>query len=327
MTSWTLESIRALFHTPLLELVYQAATVHRRHFDPLQVQRCSLLSIKTGGCPENCSYCPQSSHYQTGVKAEKLMAVDDVLKAAKNAKDSGATRFCMGAAWRKVRDSGDFEQVLEMVKGVNTMGMECCVTLGMLTEPQAQRLKEAGLYAYNHNLDTSRNHYSNIITTRTFDDRLETLDHVRKAGISVCCGGILGLGETEEDRISMLHTLSSLATPPESVPINALVPIEGTPLENQKKISPFEMTRMIATTRIVLPTSMVRLSAGRLSLSPAEQALCFFAGANSIFVGDKLLTSPNPEVDADLELFNQLGLKGMPGHVEEPETACESLCC
>ncbi len=305
-----------------MELVYQAATVHRQHFDPLEVQKCSLLSIKTGGCPENCSYCPQSAHYQTGVKAEKLMAVEDVLEAAHSAKEGGATRFCMGAAWRKVRDSQDFENVLDMVKGVNEMGMECCVTLGMLTEEQAHRLKEAGLYAYNHNLDTGKNHYSHIITTRTFDDRLNTLDVVRKAGISVCCGGIIGLGEKVEDRIDMLLTLSELGTPPESIPINALVPTKGTPLEHQKKVNPFEMVRMIATTRIVFPTSMVRLSAGRLSLSPAEQALCFFAGANSIFVGEKLLTSPNPDFDADAELFNTLGLKGMPGHIEQSAGCC-----
>lgn len=255
------------------------------------------------------------------------MAVTDVLEAAEAAKRGGATRFCMGAAWKKVRDSNDFDQVLEMVKGVTALELECCVTLGMLTTEQALRLKEAGLYAYNHNLDTSRKHYSNIITTRTYDDRLETLENVSKAGISVCCGGIIGLGETAEDRIDMLHTLASLETPPESVPINALVPTKGTPLEKQKKVSPFEMVRMIATTRIVLPTAMVRLSAGRLSLSPVEQALCFLAGANSIFVGEKLLTSPNPELDADAELFQLLGLKGMPGHLEACEKPSEALCC
>jgi len=325
--NWTKESLTELYNLPLMELVYRAATVHRQHFDPLEVQRCSLLSIKTGGCPENCSYCPQSAHYQTGVKAEKLMAVEDVLGAARSAKKGGATRFCMGAAWRKVRDSQDFENVLEMVKGVNEMGMECCVTLGMLTEEQAHKLKEAGLYAYNHNLDTSRNHYANIITTRTYDDRLDTLDVVRKAGISVCCGGIVGLGETVEDRIDMLLTLSELETPPESIPINALVPTKGTPLEHRKKINPFEMVRMIATTRIAFPTSMVRLSAGRLSLSGAEQALCFFAGANSIFVGEKLLTSANPDFDADAELFNILGLKGMPGQVEHEHQDDEQECC
>jgi len=322
--TWTFESIFDLYQQPLMELVYKAATVHRHHFDPLEVQRCSLLSIKTGGCPENCSYCPQSAHHQTGVKAEKLMEVEDVLGEAQKAKDGGATRFCMGAAWRKVRNSQDFENVLEMVKGVNGMGMECCVTLGMLTEEQAHKLKEAGLYAYNHNLDTGKNHYSNIITTRTYDDRLNTLDVVRKAGISVCCGGIIGLGEKVEDRIDMLVTLSELETPPESIPINALVPTKGTPLEHRKKVNAFEMVRMIATTRIVFPTSMVRLSAGRLSLSPAEQALCFFAGANSIFVGEKLLTSPNPDIDADAELFNTLGLRGMESHLEAPNSCCSN---
>lgn len=308
MQKLTLKEISEIYHSPLLDLVYRAATVHRENHNPREVQRCTLLSIKTGGCPENCSYCPQSSHYDTGIKAEKLMEVDEVLDAAQAAQASGSSRFCMGAAWRRVRDSGDFEKVLEMVKGVTSLGMECCVTLGMLTGEQAARLKEAGLYAYNHNLDTSAEYYSQIITTRTYQDRIDTLEAVIDADISVCCGGIIGMGESAEDRIKLLHTLLNLKKPPESIPINALVPVKGTPLEKRAAVSPFELIRMIATARIVFPSAMVRLSAGRLSLSLIEQAFCFLAGANSIFAGDKLLTTPNPACSVDDQLFALLGL-------------------
>lgn len=292
-----------------MELIYQAATIHRQFHKANEVQLCTLLSIKTGGCPENCTYCPQSVHYQTGVKAERLVSLETVLEAAECAKNSGSMRFCMGAAWREVRDSRDFDRVLEMVKGVNALGMEVCVTLGMLNEAQAKKLKEAGLYAYNHNIDTSENHYKNIISTRTFADRLDTLEKVREAGISVCCGGIVGLGETTEDRISMLQTLATLPKHPESVPINALIAVKGTPLEQQKPVPIWDMLRMIATARLLMPESMVRLSAGRVYMSDADQALCFMAGANSIHTGEKLLTTPTSGVDADLNLLHTLGLK------------------
>lgn len=297
-----------LYASPLLELVYQAASVHREHHDPKAVQKCTLLSIKTGGCPENCSYCPQSAHYKTDVKAEKLLPVAQVLEQARQAKASGSTRFCMGAAWKKVRNSKEFEQVLEMIRGVDALGLEVCVTLGTLTQEQAEKLKEAGVLAYNHNVDTSREFYEKIITTRTYDERLETLQHVRDSGMQICCGGIIGMGETVEDRIDMLLTLRSLPKPPESIPINALVPSKGTPLEKRAQVHPLEMVRMVATTRIVFPTSVVRLSAGRLSLSLAEQALCFLAGANSIFTGEKLLTTPNPQFDEDDKMLSTLGL-------------------
>lgn len=308
MENWTLAAIKEIYETPLLELVYRAATVHRENSDPQEVQKCSLLSIKTGGCAEDCSYCPQSAHHEKKMKGTAYMGLDEVLSEAKRAKESGSTRFCMGAAQTRVRNNGDFENVLEMVKGVKELGMECCVTLGMLDKTQADRLKEAGLTAYNHNVDTSEDFYPKIITTRTYQDRLDTLEAVGDAGISVCCGGILGLGETQEDRIKMLHTLTKLKTPPESIPINALVPCEGTPLERRAALSPLELVRMIATTRIVFPKSRVRLSAGRESLSYSDQALCFLAGANSIFSGEKLLTTPNPQVDRDTEMFNLLGL-------------------
>lgn len=306
---WTREEITEIYNTPLLELIYRAATVHREYQDTAEVQVCTLLSIKTGGCPEDCAYCPQAARYNTGVDVHALMKTEEVLTYAKKAKDAGSTRFCMGAAWREVRDNRDFDRVIEMVKGVNELGMEVCCTMGMLTEGQAQRLQEAGLYAYNHNLDTSEEHYSDIITTRTYNDRLSTLNNVRKAGISVCSGGIIGLGETHEDRIGMLHTLSTLPEHPESVPINALVPVAGTPLEHNKKIDIWDMVRMIATARILMPGSMVRLSAGRNDMSVAEQALCFMAGANSIFAGEKLLTTPNPSFDDDNMMFQLLGLK------------------
>lgn len=306
---WKREEIAEIYNSPVLELVYRAATVHREHHDPSEVQVCTLLSVKTGGCPEDCSYCPQAARYHTDVKVQKLMEVDEVLQAANAARESGSTRFCMGAAWREVRDNRDFDKVLDMVKGVNSMGMEVCCTLGMLTEDQANKLKDAGLYAYNHNLDTSEEHYEEIISTRTYDDRLDTLEHVRKANISVCSGGIIGMGEQHEDRIGMLHTLSNLPEHPESVPVNALVPVEGTPLAEQPRVSIWEMLRMIATARIIMPKAMVRLSAGRTEMNTEEQALCFLAGANSIFAGDKLLTTPNPEVDADKQMFQTLNLK------------------
>jgi biotin synthase len=308
-TDWTREEISEIYNEPILNLIYRGATVHREFHDAQEVQVCTLLSVKTGGCPEDCSYCPQAARYHTNVKVHKLLEVAEVMEKAMEAKESGSTRFCMGAAWREVRDNRDFDKVIEMVKGVSTMGMEVCCTLGMLTAEQAQKLKDAGLYAYNHNLDTSKEFYNDIITTRTYDDRLETLEHVREAKISVCSGGIIGMGELEEDRIGMLHTLATLKEHPESVPVNALVPVEGTPLEDQPKVSVWEMVRMIATARIIMPKTMIRLSAGRVRMNLEEQALCFLAGANSIFAGDKLLTTPNPGVVKDQEMFQKLELK------------------
>ncbi|MCU0416733.1 MAG: biotin synthase BioB [Cytophagaceae bacterium] len=306
--NWTREEITSIYNQPILELMYQAATVHRSYHTTGEVQVCTLLSVKTGGCPEDCAYCPQAARYHTDVKVHKLLEVQEVMDAAIRAKESGSTRFCMGAAWREVRDNKDFDKVLDMVKGVSTMGLEVCCTLGMLTEDQAVKLKEAGLYAYNHNLDTSEEHYDKIISTRTYDDRLETIDNVRKAKLSVCSGGIIGMGEKEEDRIGMLFTLSNLPEHPESVPVNALVPVEGTPLEDQPKVSVWEMIRMIATARILMPKAMVRLSAGRVRMNVEEQALCFMAGANSIFAGDTLLTTPNPDYVSDQEMFQVLNL-------------------
>ncbi|MBV6646837.1 MAG: biotin synthase BioB [Cyclobacteriaceae bacterium] len=306
---WTREEITSIYNEPVMDLIYQAATVHRQFNDPNEVQVCTLLSVKTGGCPEDCAYCPQAARYHTDVKVHKLLDVDEVLGKAQNAKENGSTRFCMGAAWREVRDNRDFDKVLDMVKGVNAMGMEVCCTLGMLSEEQAQKLKDAGLYAYNHNLDTSEEHYEEIITTRNYDDRLDTLENVRKAKISVCSGGIIGMGEDHGDRVGMLHTLATLPEHPESVPVNALVPVEGTPLEDQPRVSVWEMIRMIATARIIMPRAMVRLSAGRVRMSVEEQALCFLAGANSIFAGDELLTTPNPDVNQDKEMFQTLNLK------------------
>ena len=314
--NWTREEITEIYNTPILELIYRAATVHREHHNPQEVQVCTLLSVKTGGCAEDCSYCPQSARYKTDVNVEKLMDVEEVVAAAQEAKDNGSTRFCMGAAWREVRTNRDFAKVLDMVKGVNGLGLEVCVTLGMLTPEQAQQLKDAGLYAYNHNLDTSEEFYKEIITTRTYQDRLDTLENVRNAKISVCSGGIIGLGEGEQDRIGLLHTLSTLPEHPESVPVNALVPVEGTPLEDQERVSVWEMVRMIATARIIMPKAMVRLSAGRVRMSMEEQALCFLAGANSIFAGDKLLTTPNPGVVQDAEMFQVLQLKPRMAHKE-----------
>jgi biotin synthase len=306
---WSKEEITEIYNTPLLELIYKAASVHRTYNNTGEVQVCTLLSIKTGGCPEDCAYCPQAARYNTGLDVQALMKKEEVLAYAEKAKHAGSTRFCMGAAWREVRDNRDFDRVLDMVKGVNELGMEVCCTMGMLTEEQALKLHSAGLHAYNHNLDTSQEHYSDIITTRTYDDRLKTLGNVRKAGISVCSGGIIGLGEKHEDRIGMLHTLSTLPEHPESVPINALVPVAGTPLQNNTKVDIWDMVRMIATARILMPKAMVRLSAGRTEMSVPEQALCFMAGANSIFAGDKLLTTPNPSFEDDNAMFNLLGLK------------------
>ncbi|HCL84020.1 MAG TPA: biotin synthase BioB [Chitinophagaceae bacterium] len=319
--NWTKEEIQEIYQLPLLELVYRAATVHRTYNNTAEVQVCTLLSVKTGGCSEDCAYCPQAARYHTDIQVHALMQTDEVLEYAQKAKQAGSTRFCMGAAWREIRDNRDFDRVLEMVKGVHAMGMEVCCTLGMLTESQAEKLAAAGLYAYNHNLDTSPEYYDEIITTRTYDDRLQTLGHVRKAGISVCCGGIIGLGETHEDRIQMLRTLSTLPEHPESVPINALVRIKGTPLENNPKVDIWDMVRMIATARILMPKSMVRLSAGRAEMSIPEQAFCFMAGANSIFAGDKLLTTPNPSFEEDHAMFALLGLDAMEAFSDEKRKA------
>jgi biotin synthase len=306
--TYSKEEIGDIYNKPLLELISEAVIVHRQYHKTGEVQVSSLLSIKTGGCTEDCSYCPQAARYHTDITVQPLMKIDQVITAAKRAKDGGASRFCMGAAWREVRDNRDFDRVLEMVKEVNKLDLEVCCTLGMLSEHQAQKLAEAGLYAYNHNLDTSEENYSNIITTRHYDDRLNTINNVRKAGITVCSGGIIGLGETDEDRIGMLHTLAHLDPQPESVPINALVAVKGTPLEHQQRVPFWEMVRMVATARIVMPRAAVRLSAGRLEMSMSEQALCFLAGANSIFAGDKLLTTPNPDFNEDMQMFEILGI-------------------
>lgn len=305
---WTREEISRIYFSPLLELVYQAATVHRRHHDPRAIQQCTLLSIKTGGCSENCGYCPQSAHHSTAVKPEGLLDPDSVEASARIARDAGSDRFCMGAAWREVKDNQQFQNILEMVRRVKSLDMEVCVTLGMLSAEQARQLKEAGLTAYNHNLDTGEAFYDKVITTRTYQDRLNTLKNVREAGIAICCGGIIGMGESPEDRIDLLHTLSTLPEHPESVPVNALVAILGTPLADQPPVDVFEMARMIATARIVMPKARVRLSAGRARMSHVEQALCFLAGANSLFTGDKLLTTPNCNFDSDRQMFDLLGL-------------------
>ncbi len=309
LNNGTREQVAEIYHSPILELIHRAATVHRAHHDPREVQVCTLLSIKTGGCAENCRYCSQSAHYDTGLERRKLLDLDQVVSAAREAREAGSTRFCMGAAWRQVRDDAEFDRVVEMVEQVSSMGLEVCCTLGMLTQEQAIRLKEAGLHAYNHNLDTGENYYPNVVTTRTYADRLQTLENVARAGISLCCGGILGMGESHDDRIDLLHTLATLQPPPESVPINALVPIPGTPLEDRSPTPVWDMVRMIATARILIPTAMVRLSAGRDRLSPEDQALCFLAGANSIFSGDKLLTTPHPGAAKDALLLEMLGLK------------------
>jgi len=309
---WTREQVRALFALPFPDLIFAAQRVHRLHFDPREVQISTLLSIKTGGCPEDCAYCPQSAYYDTGVAAAKLMDLDAVLTAATAAKAAGAGRFCMGAAWRAPKDR-DLDQVCAMIGGVRALGLETCVTLGMLTPPQAWRLKRAGLDYYNHNIDTSPEFYGEIITTRTYQDRLDTLAHVRDAGIHVCCGGIVGMGESVEDRAGMIATLASLTVHPESVPINMLMRVEGTPLAGEAALDPLEFVRTIAVARITMPASMVRLSAGRESMSAETQALCLLAGANSIFYGPKLLTTANPEPDRDLALLDRLGMVSMGG--------------
>lgn len=311
---WKREEIRSIYQLPFPELLFRAQTIHREFHDQNTVQRSTLLSIKTGGCPENCSYCPQSAHYDTGVEKHKVLPTEVVVEKAKQAKESGSTRFCMGAAWREIKDSPDFDQVLELVREVKNVGLEVCCTLGMLTDSQAERLKEAGCYAYNHNLDTSPEYYGKIITTRTYQDRLDTLKRVRNSGMTVCCGGILGMGESLDDRIGLLQEISSQAPHPESVPINMLVKIDGTPLsqgsdEENNTPDTFQFIRTIATARIIMPKSMVRLSAGRLSMSDEMQALALLAGANSIFAGDKLLTTPNPSVNSDSTLIEKLGMK------------------
>jgi len=305
---WSVQAIEALFALPFNDLIFKAQQVHREHFDANTVQLSTLLSIKTGGCPEDCGYCPQSAKYNTGVEAEKLMPIEEVLKAAQAAKDKGATRFCMGAAWRSPKDH-QVDAVGEMVTAVKAMGLETCVTLGMLKDHQAKQLQEAGLDYYNHNLDTSPDFYGDIISTRTYQDRLDTLDRVRDAGIKVCCGGIVGLGETVTQRAGLIAQLANMAEPPESVPINNLVKVEGTPLADNAEIDPLDFVRTIAVARITMPTSFVRLSAGREDMSESTQALCFLAGANSIFYGEKLLVTDNPELERDTRLFEKLGLK------------------
>jgi len=305
---WTLEEIEAIYAAPLSDLIFRAQQAQRAYHRTDQVQGCVLLSIKTGGCPEDCAYCPQSAHYTTEVDRVELMSVSDTLAIARRAQADGATRFCMGAAWRDVPDGPSFDRVLEMVRGVRQLGMEACCTLGMLNEAQAEALAEAGLTAYNHNLDTSPDFYGKIITTRTYDDRLKTIQRVRDAGITVCCGGIIGMGESETDRFGLLEQLANQRPHPESVPINLLAAVGGTPLADQPEIDPFELVRMIATARILMPKSVVRLSAGRQLLSDETQALCLLAGANSIFMGEKLLTTANPETDRDLSLLRKLGM-------------------
>ncbi|MEN2993012.1 MAG: biotin synthase BioB [Bacteroidia bacterium] len=315
-SDWTREEVAQIYQRPLLALIMEAAAVHREFHSPGVIQTCTLLSVKTGGCSEDCAYCAQSVHYQTGLKAHKLLDVAVVEEAARQAKAAGATRFCIGAAWREVRPNRDFANLLEMVRRVRALGLEVCATLGMLTPSQAQALREAGLTAYNHNLDTSANYYPRIITTRTYADRLRTLQAVREAGLQVCTGGILGLGESEADRIDLLHTLATFEPHPESVPINRLVPIPGTPLAEAKPPSIWETVRVIATARLLMPTSKIRLAAGRESLSPVEQALCFVAGANSIFLGERLLTAPNAPPEADQALFEVLGIQTQPAFAE-----------
>ena len=316
----TLEEVRGLYNRPLLDLIYEAAGVHRAHHDHHEMQMCTLLSIKTGGCMEDCKYCSQSIHNNADLEKEILMKTDEVLAQAKAAKAAGSTRFCMGAAWPRVLDGRAFDRVCDMVKGVSDMGMEACCTLGMLTEAQAVKLKEAGLTAYNHNLDTSEEFYDKIISTRTYQDRLDTLANVAKAGISACCGGILGMGESEEDRVALLHTLSNLDPQPESVPINMLVPVEGTPLADVAPLDIFEWIRCIAVARILMPKAMVRLSAGRLEISKEAQAMAFMAGANAIFTGEKLLTTANPEADFDQGLLAELGMVPRAPYKDGPVT-------
>ncbi|WP_299207268.1 biotin synthase BioB [uncultured Dokdonia sp.] len=331
--NWTKEEILSIYNKPMMELLYEAATIHRLHHDPNTVQVSTLLSIKTGGCPEDCGYCPQAARYHTDIEGNDLMSVQHVKAQALRAKASGSSRVCMGAAWRNVKDGPEFDDVLEMVRTINKLDMEVCCTLGMVTENQAQRLAEAGLYAYNHNLDTSEDYYKDVISTRAFEDRLDTISNVRKTNVTVCSGGIIGMGEAVDDRAGMLVALATLDPQPESVPINALVAVPGTPMEDIKPISIWEMIRMVATTRIVMPQTQVRLSAGRTEMSREGQAMCFFAGANSIFAGDKLLTTPNPDVGEDMKMFELLGLnpqkpfvkKAQPETVEAVDSRYESL--
>lgn len=324
---WTREEIKNIYSQSFPDLIFKAQEVHRANFNPREVQRSTLLSIKTGGCPENCKYCPQSAHYDTGVDAHGLLKMDDILAHAEKAKASGSTRFCMGAAWREVKDGKQFDRVLEIVEGVSSVGLEVCCTMGMLTEDQARRLKQAGCHAYNHNLDTSPEYYESIITTRTYEDRLNTLKNVRSAGMTVCCGGILGLGESVQDRMGLLEQLANQSPHPESVPINMLVKVEGTPLSEQDAVDPFEFVRTVATARIIMPKSYVRLSAGRASMSQEMQALCFVAGANSIFAGEKLLTTPNPAVDDDVRLIEKLGMEFKQIEVQEVLNGCGTSTC
>ncbi len=316
---WTQEEVLAIYNKPFMDLLYEAATIHRSQHNPNQVQVSTLLSIKTGGCPEDCGYCPQAARYHTNIEGNDLMSVQQVKAQALRAKSSGSSRVCMGAAWRNVKDGPEFDQVLEMVRTINKLDMEVCCTLGMITENQAQRLAEAGLYAYNHNLDSSEEYYKEVISTRGYQDRLDTIDNVRKTNVTVCSGGIIGMGERLEDRAGMLVALARLNPQPESTPINALVAVEGTPLEDQQPIAIWDMIRMVATTRIVMPQTQVRLSAGRTQMSREGQAMCFFAGANSIFAGDKLLTTPNPDVNEDMEMFKLLGLEPMKPFVKKAQ--------
>ena len=314
MAKYSVSDLRAIHDLPIPELIWKAQQVHREHHRPSEVQLCSLLSVKTGGCPEDCSYCPQSSHYDTGLKRERSLAVTEVVQAATRAQSAGATRFCMGSAGRNAPNGETFEGILDMVRAVRGLGMEACITLGMLNDEQARRLAEAGLTVYNHNIDTSREYYGNVITTRSYDDRLATLARVRAAGIKVCSGGIIGMGESIHDRCAMLATLANLEPPPDSVPINALVPIKGTPLGDRPPVDALELVRMIATARIAMPVAQVRLSAGRAALSREAQVMCFLAGANSIFFGEKLLTTGNPDVDSDHKLLRDAGLRPAPLH-------------
>lgn len=331
--NWTTSELLSLYHKPLMELLYDAATVHRQYHDPNKVQVSTLVSIKTGGCPEDCGYCPQAARYHTQIETNDLLTVQQVKAMALRAKSNGSSRVCMGAAWRNVKDGEEFEQVLEMVRTVNKLEMEVCCTLGMITENQAQRLAEAGLYAYNHNIDSSEEYYKQVISTRGFEDRIQTIENVRKTNITVCSGGIIGMGESVEDRCGMLKVLANMSPQPESVPINALVAVEGTPMEDQQPVEIWEMVRMIATARIAIPLTQVRLSAGRKDMSQEGQALCFFAGANSIFAGDKLLTTPNPDINDDMALFAKLGLqpekpfakKAQPQTVEAQDTLHKPL--
>lgn len=324
--NWSNTEALAVYSQPFPDLLFNAQAIHRLHHDPREVQRSTLLSVKTGGCPENCSYCPQSAHYDTGVERHNVLPKEVVRAKAEQAKEAGSTRFCMGAAWREVKDGKDFDAIIDLVKEVKSVGLEVCCTLGMLSESQAQRLQEAGCYAYNHNLDTSPEYYGEIISTRTYQDRLRTLENVRKSGMTVCCGGIVGMGESVQDRLGLLVQLANQNPHPESVPINMLVRVEGTPLANEQDVDRIEFVRMIATARILMPQSMVRLSAGRTQMSDEMQALCFSAGANSIFAGERLLTTPNPDEDHDNKLMQRLGMHFRKEDVASAATAATAAC-